>query len=355
MWCKSSSIMKRNVLDSETSSVKSQRLNLTLAVVAAIFCLSPLFLLTIRDRLKPDDTINYQYLTEGINERNSSQMSSLFVILIPAADLFLDFPFQNCSSQRTVNASISSDKNSVTFRLNDIERLIFIVGVAIQSTDIETLGLVYDTTTNASVLLVLIPILTYLQRSTTTFTTFRASFIASLTSFGLIFLTIGFFFQSDSIGRRTVVYIGWGIEGLSVFLYFSLIGLCAFKFLRPNLRTSLDRKAFLAQLINLFRRSVPGMEDKQRNDNVREVYSNYIPAIHMAATVILTVAFYGISFLDGYDHSTVYESRTYIVIASEVVVLVIELRVRKNEVARALVSQSDFFSNLPHTASTSKV
>jgi hypothetical protein len=355
--------MARNALDPGTLSAKSQRINLTLAVVGAIFCLTPLFVLTIQERFKPDNSINYQYLTEGFNERNSSQMSSLFVILIPAADLFLDFPFQNCSSQRTVNSSISSGKSSVTFRLNDIERLLFIIGVLIQScvwfcplsTDIETLGLVYDTTTNASVLLVLVPILTYLQRSTTTFSTLRASFIASLTSFGLIFLTIGFFFQGDSVGRRTVVYIGWGVEGLSVLLYFYLVGICAFKYLHPHLRTSLDRKAFLAQLINLFRRSVPGIEDKQRNDNVHEVYSNYIPAIHMAATVILVVAFYGISFLDGYDNATVFESRTYIVIACEVVVLVIELRVRKNEVARALVSQCYLFSILSHTASTSQI
>jgi hypothetical protein len=162
--------------------------------------------------------------------------------------------------QRNLKSSKNSDRNSVIFRLNDIERLIFIIGVAIQScvwfcplsTDGETLGLVYDTTTNASVLLVLCPILTYLQRCTTTFSSFRASGFVMLTSFGLVFFTTGNFFQYDCIGRRTVVYLGWGVEGLSIFFYFSLIGFCAFKYLHTNLRTSLDRKAFLALLINLF-------------------------------------------------------------------------------------------------------
>ena len=355
--------MAGNALDPGTLSAKSQRFNLAVAVLTAAFCLCPLFMLTIRKRFTPDETINYQYVTEGINERNSSQMSSLFVILIPAADLFLDFPFQNCSSRRTVKSPKVSDKSSVIFRLNDIERLIFIIGVAIQScvwfcplsTDVVTLGLVYDTTTNASVLLVIIPILTYLQRSTTTFSTFRATLLASLSSFGIMLLTIGLFFQSDSIGRRTVVFIGWGVEGLSALIYISLIGLCAFKYLHPNLRTSLDRKAFLAQLINLFRRSVHGIEGKQRNENIHEVYSNYIPALHMIATICLIVAFFGISLLDGYDDATVYESRIYIIIASEIVVLVIELRIRKNEVARALVRNCEYLANSPNTGSISQI
>jgi hypothetical protein len=327
------------------SSSDSQRLNLTVAVIAAVFCLSPLFVLTIQKRYVSDDGISAQHLMEAISQSRSSQLSSLFVILIPAADLFLDFPF----SQRNLKSSKNSDRNSVIFVLNDIGRLIFIIGVAIQScvwfcpvsTDSETLGLVYDTTTNASVLLVLFPILTYLQRCTTTFSSFRASGLVMLTSLGLVFLTTGNFFQYDCIGRRTVVYLGWGVLGLSIFYYFSLIGFCAFKYLHTNLRTSIDRKAFLAQLINLFRRSVPGIEDKQRTENVHEVYSNYIPALHMTASVILIVAYFCIKFLDGYDHATVYELRTYIVIACEVVVLVIELRIRKNEVARALVRKCD--------------
>jgi hypothetical protein len=65
----------------------------------------------------------------------------------------------------------------------------------------------------------------------------------------------------------------------------------------------------------------------------------------MSASVILIVAYFCIKFLDGYDHATVYELRTYIVIACEVVVLVIELRIRKNEVARALVRKCNCSSN----------
>jgi hypothetical protein len=343
------------------SSANSQRINLTIAVVAAVFCLTPLFTLTIRERYISDDEINHQQLIEAINGSHSSYMASLFVIIIPAADLFLDFPFQNFSSQRNPKSSKNSDGNSVIFRLNDIERLIFIIGVAIQScvwlcpmsTDIATLGLVYDTTINASVLLVLTPILTYLQRSTTTFSTFRATVLAVLTPFGLMLFASSDIFQCDCISRSTVVYIGWGVEGLSVFLYFSLIGLCAFKYFQTNLRTSLDRKAFLAQLINLFRRS--GTEDKHRNENVHEVYSNYIPALHMAASVTLIATYVSTKLLAGYDRATVYESRTYILIAAEVVVLVIELRIRKNEIARALVSRCSFFANLSNTTSISRI
>ena len=349
--------MTQNFFDLGLSSVNSQKLNLTISVAAALFCLSPLFLLILRERYISDDAIGYQHLIAAINESHSSQMASLFVIMIPAADLFLDFPFQHSFSQRTTKSSKNSDKNSVIFRLNDIERLIFIIGVAIQScvwlcpksTDVTTLGLVYDTTTNASVLLVLGPILTYFQRSTTTFSTFRATLLATLTSFGLILFTTGDFFQCDCTGRRALLLIGWSMESLSVFIYFSLIGLCAFKYLHPNLRTSLDRNAFQAQLISLFRRSVLEIEGKQRNENIHEIYCNYIPALHMIATICLVVAYFSIKVLDGYDDVTVYESRTYIVIACEIVILVIELRIRKNEVARALVRNCEYLANFPNT------
>ena len=355
--------MTQNFLGLRMSSVNSQKLNLTLSVVAAVFCLSPLFLLTDRERFIPDDAISSQQLVAAINQSNSFHMASLFVVMIPAADLFLDFPFQYSFPQCTAKSSKVSDKNSVIFRLNDIERLTFIIGVAIQScvwlcpasTDIATLGLVYDTTTNASVLLVLGPIITYLQRSTTTFSTFRASLLATFISLGLMLFTSGKFFQCNCNGRRTVVLIGWGMESLSVCIYFSLIGLCAFKYLYPNLRTSLDRKAFLAQLSNLFRRSVHGIEGKQRDENVHEVYSNYIPALHMITTICLVVAYVSIKLLDGYDDVTVYESRTYIVIASEIVILVIELRIRKNEVARALVRNCDYLTNLPNNDLTNQI
>jgi hypothetical protein len=340
--------MAQNLLDPGMLSVsaKSQRMNLTLAAFAAAFCLSPLFVLTIQNRFITDDAINYQQLIGGVRENSFSHLSSFFVILIPAADLFLDFPFQDSSSLRDTRSSKSSEKITVVFRLNDIERLLFIIGVAIQScvwflplsVDVATLGLVYDTTTNASVLLVLVPIVTYLQRSTTSFTTFRASFLATSTSFGLMLFTAGDFFQSDGVGRVTVKLLAWAVTGISGFLYFSVIGLCAYKYYHANLRTSVDREAFKAQLRNIFGRSVPRIHGKQRKEYAYEIYNNYIPALHMIASMTLVAAYCGIKPLSEFDHSIVYESRTWVVIASEVVVLVIELRIRKNEVARGLVS-----------------
>jgi hypothetical protein len=338
--------MAQNLLDPGMLSAKSQRMNLTLAALAAAFCFSPLFVLTIRNRFITDDALSYQELIGGVRKNGISHLSSFFVILIPAADLFLDFFFQNSSSLRNTRSSKSSEKNSVTFRLNDIERLLFIIGVAIQScvwflplsTDVATLGLVYDTTTNASVLLVLVPIVTYLQRSTTTFTTFRASFLATSTSCGLMLFTAGDFFQFDGIARVTVKLLAWTVTGISGFLYYSMIGLCAYKYCHANLRTPVDREAFKAQLSNIFGRSEPRIHGKQRKENAYEIYNNYIPALHMIASMTLVAAYCGIKPLNEFDHSIVYESRTWIVIASEVVVLVTELRIRKNEVARALVS-----------------
>lgn len=337
--------MAQNLQDPGTTSANSQKLNLTVAVFGAIFCLTPLFTLAITDRFIADDAITFQQMIQETMLDGSSHMASFFVILIPAADLFLDFPFQSSYSQRKVKPSTNPDKTSVIYRLNDIERLLFIIGVAIQScvwffpraTDIATLGLVYDTTTNASVLLVLSPIATYLQRTTTSFSSFRTTFLTILTTFGLILFTTGNFFQCDCIGRQTVTYGAWVMVGLAGLLFSSLIGHCAFKYAYSNLHTSSDREASMAHIISFFGRSEARKEEKPSNEKAQEFYSTYVPALHMIASLTLMVAYFCISFLGGYNLATVYEFRTSIVIASEIVVLVIELRIRKNEVARTLV------------------
>lgn len=282
---------------------------------------------------------------QSIPSRNPSLLASLFVVLIPAADLILDLP---CHIYDHFYSKKLRCKKSDIFRLDDFERFLFIIGVSIQSsvyflplsTGLSTYGIVYNSTTNASVLLVLGPILTYLSRCTTTFTTGRTLAIVVIATMGNILTTIGTLSQPYSkspvlkkIGGVTIV----GSGALFVFL----IAVCAFKYCTlPSHQQSLI--SFISNL-NPHKRlpKQPNGAPKQtEKDADYELYTNYIPALHMlTSTVIIFYNAYLTLFVKS-DKLANFEIKNYVVIASQIMVLVIELRIRKNEITRGLVCSS---------------
>jgi hypothetical protein len=67
------------------------------------------------------------------------------------------------------------------------------------------------------------------------------------------------------------------------------------------------------------------------------LYTNYIPALHMTTSIIIIFYNVYLSFLVNSDKLENFEMKNYFVIASQIMVLVIELRIRKNEITRGLV------------------
>ena len=323
----------------------SQRINLTLGFISALLCLSPIIYLDEAKNFPTDDTIAFKQTIGALVERSPSLLASFFVVLIPAADLLLDLPskissYWNCSAKE-------SNDTSVVVRLNDPERFLFMLGICIQSsvwflppsTDLRSLSIVYFCTTNASFLLVGGSILTFLQRCTETFSTLRATLITVAAVVGFPTMSLCNFVRYDNRTYHTLNAVGWFIAAIGGIVYASLILLCAFKYCRVKLLTASDRQALLTCLLRTFRRTgleTKGIKDNSA-DNDSELYTNYIPGVHMAAMLMVIVASMAVGSTTGQNGIDAYECRNYAIIVAEIVVLVVELRIRKNEIARGLV------------------
>ena len=326
------------------SSRFSQRLNLAVTVLGALICLAPLIALQNEDRFNSDDKIKFEIGTTTLIQRSPSLLASFFIVLIPAADLLLDLP-AHISTHFYHNGKSSNkpSENSVVVRLNDLERLTFIVGVSIQSSvwllsisaNLSTLGIVYISTTNASALLALGPVITYLQRCTTTFTTLRSTIIVFVTVFGILLSVVSNFKRNDLTQYWILGRAGQAFIGSAGFIFASLVTLCAYKYCRLKLHSSTDRQS----LLSWFRKSSTGSKnvEERSRERDRELYANYIPALHMASMLTIVAAEFYMYSSSGAVQARSYEHKNYIVITAEICVLVIELRIRKNEIARGLV------------------
>jgi hypothetical protein len=339
------------ILHIETMYAISGRTNLSIAAAAALCCLIPLFDLDRESKYTTDDSTAFQDLTCTLLQRSPSLLACFFVVLIPAADLLLDLPY-HISSYLQDEGKCCKKVAAVTVvvRLSDIERLMFMVGVCIQScvwflsnsADPAALGIVYGSTTNASIILVLAPILTYLQRCTTTFTSIRASTIVVLAAIGLILDTARNFVRYDAKAYRLFYCIGVTFYGLSGAIFSSYIFLAAFNYSRENYRLIGTRIASLAGQLRATRKRKVLPLDMDNTSFLSdykdsELYTTYIPALHMAAALAVIIANVYVNFFSGSAVAMAYEKKNYIVILAEIIVLVIELRIRKNEIARGLV------------------
>ena len=326
-----------------------QTSNLVTIILGALFSLSPLWNYGVV--YNTDDAISLYRETDSIASRNPSLLASLFVVLIPAADLFLDLPshiYDHLHSKKVPCKKVKSE----IFRLDDFERFLFIIGVSIQSSvfflpmsaDLSTFGTVYSSTTNASVLLVLGPILTYLSRCTTTFTPARTFGIVTTATMGNIILTIGTLSQPYT-NSNLMKRIGTAIVGSSGVFFVLLIAVCAYKYCAlPSHQQSLI--TLISNLNPCERLPVKsdGATRQKKKDGDNELYTNYIPGLHMATSAVIIFYNVYLAFLVNSNKLVNFEMKNYIVIASQIMVLVIELRIRKNEITRGLVCYSVLFS-----------
>lgn len=327
----------------------SQRLNLTIATLAALFCLCPLLSIPGRQgRSYNDDGVQiYKELTQTLIQRSPSLLAPLFVVLIPVADHLLDMPALISSYLHPDLKPTACARSTVVVRLNDVEKLLFMVGMCIQSAvwflpsnaEVSVLGLVYFSTTNASILFIMAPILTFLQRCTTTFTTLRASVLTVTATLGVMLFTISNFLRYNYCAFRILDWLGWILTGMAGIFFVAFIVVCAFKYCCIKLASSSDRQAFLTLFLNQFKRKVETNRTKKDAsiDNDSELYANYIPAIHMISMFIIIVSALYVGLVPA-DHQIVaIDGKNYVVIGAEILILVVELRIRKNEIARGLV------------------
>ena len=311
----------------------------SLIFAGTIISLSPLFFL------------NYKKFHVDVVNPHTVVPATFLVILIPLSDLLLDFVSRFISylypDEKAHNKRIES---SVVIRLTDKERLLFIVGVAIQSAvyfvpntaDLSTISLVNSCSNNCSVLFCLGPIATFLQRCTTTFTHFRISALIITLLVSLSFYTTSYHFRYDGQTYNILVTTGRICGTITCLLFAFITFLCAKLYIAERLGTSDKRliaRRWLRRLLGLSMKDVyPIDTTTKKMDNDDELYRNYIPALHILSIIIIGVANMSVEFNYNVDKTTALVIRNYITLSAQIMVLVIELRIRKNEIARGLVS-----------------
>jgi hypothetical protein len=325
----------------------SPNFNLVIIVLGALYCLVPLLNIDDARRFTTEDISSYNDSVTTLFHGSPSILIPFFIVLIPAADLLLDIPSHISSYFYPDEKSSKKIKqSSVVVRLNEIERLLFMLGVGIQSTiwfisqstSPATMGVLYFSTTNSSIMLVIGPIITYLQRCTTTFTSFRAFTIVILAAIGFTVLSTSGFYRSDMKKFESLTKSGTLIVAVAALMLASFTAICALKYCHQKSGFLFGSRNLPEWSLKLFRITVPA--DEKADSTVHsdsDLYTNYLPALHMFACFVFISANINVTLVKIGNPTINFEVRNYIVIAVEIIVLIIELRIRKNEVARGLV------------------
>ena len=319
-------------------SKRFENLFMILTIVAATICLSPVFVLSTKD--SGDDVVIY-----------GDPAPNIFFVIIPAVDLLLDYT-TNCFCYFCYKSQKSRrpDGNSVVSRLTDLERLVFICGVAIQalvlsnpSQDVLSNAFIVESSiNNCSVFLTLGPIVIYLNRCTTTFTWRRTLFILSIGLIGLTFYTASYYCRSiqNSGTCDTILLVGNVSVSAAGIVLLATIFLCFISYVDEKLKCPIARQKFRKLFSSTKILDEVLEDDCLKIDTDRELYSNYIPALHMVSLLLIIVANIYLKYTTQRDSASATMRRGYITLAAEIMVLIIELRIRKNEIARGLVSPS---------------
>lgn len=318
---------------------------LSMSALGALFCLTPLFLLKSAHLYMPNDE-NSLFIEMAIMGSSTSQFAAFFVAILPAADLLLDIPAMIATLIFPDDKGPKKLADSKVVRLTEVERLLFIIGIFLHScasfmpssTEFAQRRLVYKCTNLASILLLLVPIVVFLERTTLTFTPWRTFFITFVATMSFVLTTLAIFFFSDLEVTNNLSKAGFALSTMSGLMYLLLIGVCFVKFINEKVGTVEARQMFYLSIMKYIKRPLLAIKPVEMTADLRsQLYTHCIPALHMISSLVISIALFAASYSPLRDLAHAYERKDYVVLAGEIIVLVIELRIRKNEVARGLV------------------
>ena len=323
----------------------SESLLLLTSAVVGLFCLCPLFTINNGNIASVDSYVIP--LVKSLIDNRAASWASLFIVVIPVVDLLLDLPSYIASYFfGEGNPSKKCPDSLVVVRLSDVERLLFIIGVAAQSTvaflpattNEQTIALVHRCTYNFGLLMTLSPIETFLGRCTLTFSHSVVSFAILTSAVAFSITTLSYYFEAGSSNRLALTVIGLLLLCFVGILNVATASLCFYKYLRggAKLRSTVQR-FHINSLIKLFKGNSYKMNTDVDQPNLKksELYTHYIPGLHMVSVLIIGFAH---DYAPQTQQSITYQQRLYLSLFAQIMVLVIELRIRKNEIARGLVS-----------------
>jgi hypothetical protein len=343
-------------------------ITLLIIIFGALMCLAPL--------LRLPSTASYDSFDDGSSSNITNSLltsqfyresltAGLFIVAIPTADLCVELSQYLFVLLTTRN---SEDRVfSKVVRLTNFERILFICGVIIRSAAImvpvhyKTIQLLFDCTNNSSTILMTCPVMVFFGRCTTTWTPSLTLFTISLTVVSNILETSSFFFETQTTMCTNLLTSSQILVILAVVMVFSLTFLCFYKFMRikigPRLRETCGagKRTFpiddVAESMNVTEAAKNIESDKKPLQVVviDELYENYVPGAHMFLAVIVASTYVMSAILRrAYPSltSTIGGYENVLVLISAVSVLIVEYRIRGNEITRGLVSQYSALHNL---------
>ena len=306
-------------------------LSLSIVIIGSILSMIPL----IAQSSQPKQTLihddNYYY---GALDGNvlAPTLGFLYVVLVPLFDIIVEFPGRIYQTFFQSNKKMKKEDKIV--RLNDLERFMFIVGIAsvcipylMRNSSQDYVHKAYVCVTCFSYNLTAGALLCFLQRCSSTFSPFRVLIMVICTSVGAICGSILYLFLPL---YQTILFISsiffWLATAMFSFLMLLSVSLTLVE--RMDSLRVINFRLTLSSIVN---------GDLSTDDGWYELM---IPAIHMiSAGIILWLnslwflpAIYiqgDVALLHMWSNAT---------IVSALFVLVTEMRVRKNEVLRGLVS-----------------
>jgi hypothetical protein len=334
--------------------------SLLIIMLGSLICLAPLFRLpgtASYDNFDDESTNNITHSLLTSRFYRESLTAGLFIVVIPTADLFVELS-QNLFSLWTTRRESDERTYSKVVRLTNFERILFITGVIIRSAAIlvpvhnKILQLVFDCTNNSSTILMTCPVMVFFGRCTTTWTPSLTLFTILLTVISNMLETSSFFFEPQTTMCTSLLTTSQILVIFAVVMVFSLTFLCLYKFVKIKVGSRLRNSCAS------YKRTVPASDSTPLPEDVEaakiiepaktplpvivtdDLYENYIPGAHMfiAVTVALTYVMSTI-LRNAYPSltSTIGGYENCVILISAVSVLIVEYRIRGNEITRGLV------------------
>lgn len=307
------------------------RIIFTVALFGSVLSFLPLYsfyqLSFVEDS---DNGIRSSYL------HRESAIGTLILVMPTSMDIILDvllLMISTISSGHSHTIKKPSDP-IVIVRLTLIERSLFVVGVAMQSavifspTDAPNLLLLYRCSSNCSAVLTICPILMFLERCTVTYSYPTTVSVSLFTAVGAICHSASYYYDSRSEEAKKYVFIGSVFFIFAAIIYIVTSTLCIIYYISNQKLWEGSRK-FLSHGQN----PQGGLKEIKIID---EMIENYIPAAHIASGimfVLLNAAWSWYLIDNGVESARV----NYAIIGIATWVLLVEYRIRNNEVERGLV------------------
>jgi hypothetical protein len=327
------------------SSYLSWRLNFVICVLGSFFSFMPAMKGVV------DSEENRAFLDEVMASRfyRDAALSTLLITIPSGTDALIDIVLDSAEfvAKKIRGKVVSSSVKNLTgkefaLRLSPLEKLVFVVGIAslsffplitpAEGYSYESVAMYYSLI-NFSTILSICPIIFFLERSTKLWTPLRSFLVILFVNLGSVFGSASYCVAIDSdeysdlsytasalIGAATFVLVitcGWYVKDLAVFLH-------------RRRKTAFITESWTRYILRTFTQ-FKGSKDFY-NRNVPEIYTFALIVI-----CITNVAWYFV--IDDVVSVSAIFMCTQTAVA--VVVFVVEIRIRQNEVIRGLVSSCD--------------